>query len=377
MLDVLLTLLILGLSAACATAPSSAEPPAAAGAANAPEVEPFKPPPPVPKKFDWVRLTSGEWLKGDITVMRDDSLEFDSDKLDDLTLDWEDVAEIRSVRTNSVLIDDGDIGTPYTGTLHIVDGAVVVGSGEEERRFERKELLAIVPGEMSERNFWSGRVSVGVSGRSGNVNQLDVGTDAELRRRTVASEFSTVYHGTYGKVDGDKTADNQRVTTRYDLFLGSDWFLTPAFVEYYRDALKNIDYEITPGVQIGYHVVDRKDLEWNVTGGGGYRYTRFDSVEEDDDDTDTTAALTVGTALDWDVTKDIEFHVDYSLHMGVPETGNTNHHAFLSLSIDLAKDLDLDLSLIWDRVGQPARESDGDLPERNDYRYSVGLGWEF
>jgi hypothetical protein len=29
--------------------------------------------------FDWVRLVSGEWLKGSIEGMRDDTLRFDSD----------------------------------------------------------------------------------------------------------------------------------------------------------------------------------------------------------------------------------------------------------------------------------------------------------
>src|SRR5689334_23338728 len=40
---------------------------------------------------DWVQLTSGEWLKGRIRSMQHRSLDFESDKLKDLTLDWEDV----------------------------------------------------------------------------------------------------------------------------------------------------------------------------------------------------------------------------------------------------------------------------------------------
>ena len=37
---------------------------------------------PSAEKFDWVQLTSNEWLKGEIKGMYKDSLEFDSDKLD-------------------------------------------------------------------------------------------------------------------------------------------------------------------------------------------------------------------------------------------------------------------------------------------------------
>ena len=42
----------------------------------------WEPPPPMPDKFDWVQLKSGEWLKGEIKVMYEDSLEFDSEELE-------------------------------------------------------------------------------------------------------------------------------------------------------------------------------------------------------------------------------------------------------------------------------------------------------
>ena len=44
---------------------------------------------PSAEKYDWLQLTSNEWLKGEIKGMYKDSLEFDSDKLDLLEIDWE------------------------------------------------------------------------------------------------------------------------------------------------------------------------------------------------------------------------------------------------------------------------------------------------
>ena len=38
--------------------------------------------------YDWLRLTSGEWLKGELKRMREDDVEFDSDKLDLVQFDW-------------------------------------------------------------------------------------------------------------------------------------------------------------------------------------------------------------------------------------------------------------------------------------------------
>lgn len=39
-----------------------------------------------PEGFDWIQLTNGEWLKGDLKVLYNDSLEFDSDELDLLSV---------------------------------------------------------------------------------------------------------------------------------------------------------------------------------------------------------------------------------------------------------------------------------------------------
>ncbi len=42
----------------------------------------WQPPPPMPDDFDWVQMTSGEWLKGEIIAMYEESLEFDSNEFD-------------------------------------------------------------------------------------------------------------------------------------------------------------------------------------------------------------------------------------------------------------------------------------------------------
>jgi len=59
-----------------------------------------------PEGYDWIRLTSDEWLKGDIIVLRDDEIEFDSDEMDDQVFDWEDVAEIHSPREHTYVFLD-------------------------------------------------------------------------------------------------------------------------------------------------------------------------------------------------------------------------------------------------------------------------------
>jgi long-subunit fatty acid transport protein len=47
------------------------------------------------------------------------------------------------------------------------------------------------------------------------------------------------------------------------------------------------------------------------------------------------------------------------------------------LSHDLVWNLDLDVSLVWDRNETPRQESDGTRPKRDDFRLTVGFGWDF
>ena len=42
--------------------------------------QPFQPTPPPPDKFDWIQLTSDEWLKGEFIALYDDALEFVSSR---------------------------------------------------------------------------------------------------------------------------------------------------------------------------------------------------------------------------------------------------------------------------------------------------------
>lgn len=44
--------------------------------------------PPEDNKFDWIQLTSDEWLKGDLKALYDYKLEFDSDNLELLTFSF-------------------------------------------------------------------------------------------------------------------------------------------------------------------------------------------------------------------------------------------------------------------------------------------------
>ena len=59
------------------------------------------------------------------------------------------------------------------------------------------------------------------------------------------------------------------------------------------------------------------------------------------------------------------------------EVGETTHHSVSTLSLELTKRFDLDVSFIWDRITNPKVGADGVQPKPDDFRLVVGLGVDF
>jgi len=331
------------------------------------------PPSAPPDKFDWIQLTSDEWLKGDLKVLYDDKLEFDSDELDLLELDWEDVKQVRGHRLHSVRFEG-----PLTviGILRVVDDKVFVTTEDEVLEFDRSHLVSIAQGEPKEINYWSAKISISLDVRGGNSDQTNYSTAANARRRTAGSRFSIDYLGIFNNTEGIETTNSQRISSYYDIFKTRKFYWRPVFGEYFRDPFSNIENSVTVGTGVGYHIIDTSKTEWDITPGLAYQYTQNVSVEAGQDPSNSTPALVVGTVYDTELTKMIDFNARYKFNIVNQESGKYTHHAVAALEIELTDKLDLDLSLVWDRIQDPKPKDDGRVPEQDDFYFFFGIGFE-
>jgi putative salt-induced outer membrane protein YdiY len=325
-------------------------------------------------KFDWIQMTSGEWVKGEIKVMFKDKLEFDSDEFDDLTLDWGDIRQIRSSQIMNVGFDDR---TSATGILK-VDGDKVTVVGEDEvRETTKNEVLSITAGAPKEINFWSMKLFFGLIVRSGNSDVREVNTQATFKRQTIRNRIVLDFVGNYNVTDGVDISDNQRAAASWDHFINRRFFINPVFGEYFRDPFSNIAAKYTVGTGAGYQLLDSKKVDWDVSGGPAYQETRYDSVVEGENESETTPAFVINTNADWDITKWLEFDGQYRLQLVNEVSGTYNHHMVASFETDITSLIDFDVSFIWDRIEDPRADSDGIVPEQDDFRTTVGLTFEF
>lgn len=327
---------------------------------------------PVATDFDWVRLPSDEWLKGDVKAMYDNELEFDSDELGVVMLDWKDIKELRTAEILQVRANGDRIAT---GQVVLQDGELnILGTGTT---FAQGEIISITAGEPKERNFWAARVSAGATVREGNSDQRDFYARASATRRTVKNRVRLDYLANYAQTNDVEITNNHRATFSWDRFLTDRFFLRPVFGEYFRDPFQNVAHRIWVGTGFGWQLIDSGDESWDVFAGPAYQATWFDAVEPGEDDSVGSAALVLGTFYERELTDWIDFKYEYGFQLTSSDAGRYNHHMMGGLQIELTDSLDLDFSVIWDRIQEPQRDADGVQPERDDWRYVVGLGWEF
>ena len=342
---------------------------------------------PPPDEFDWIQLTSGEWLKGELKDLYNDQVEFDSDKLDDTNFDMRDVKQIRGHGIKGVRLQDSDTaGTskpdapePFTvyGELVVTEDKVIVTSAGVRQEYDRSDLINIVSGKDRESQFWSAKVSIGLNFTRGNTNEDDLSTSVDVRRRTSATRFVLNYLGNYSRTSGVDTAENNRLNAYYDIFKTRKYYSRPVFGEYFRDPFQNIDGRYTVGTGLGYHIINTAKTEWDATAGVAYQGTQFASVEPGQDLDISTPVLAISTLYETGLTRKIDFSFNYSFNIVNEESGSYTHHLITTLETELTSWLDFDISFVWDRVKNPTASADGTVPEPDDYRLTFSLGVDY
>lgn len=324
-------------------------------------------------EFDWVQLSSGEWLKGSIERMRDDVLEFDSDELDMQKIDWEDVAIIRSPNVHTYVFDDRD---DVSGKAVITADEVIIETQTGIEKFAREELMSIVAGKPRERNWWSSNLRFGISATAGNSEAVTYNAFLGIYREDQLTRLRLEYDGSVGKANGERNVNRHLGTAGLNVFLSPRWYITPFLAQFLSDQFQNIQFRATPAAGFGYHIIDKSDFEWDVESGVGYQYLNWRSVEAGEENPESDGFVMFRTLGSWDITGDIDWFFDWRTNLVFTNIGNTNHVGSTGMSIEVNDILDINMTFLYLRTEDPARREDGTKPEKNDYQLVFGIGLE-
>ncbi len=230
----------------------------------------FIPGPSGDEGYDWIGIVSGEWLKGEFETLNKGGVEFDSDELDNLTFDWEDVHELRGGRPFTLLFTDR---STQTGVPYITRTTVYLTNHAGQYEYPRSRLMRMIPGRPEDRAFWSGAVGLSSAVRAGNTDQTDSGLHANLRRRTAGNRTTLGLDVLISTIDDKESANNRSFAGRDDIYVSPKFFFTPLAVDLFRDDFQNISIRATPSAGVGYTFVDEL-----IDAASGQDRTRFESA---------------------------------------------------------------------------------------------------
>jgi len=149
---------------------------------------------------------------------------------------------------------------------------------------------------------WSGEGSLGASVSSGNTSEWSASASLDIQRKGPRWKHNFGFDIDLKQSEGDRTAEqwSTQYRARRDIS-HSPWFAF-ASIHYEHDRLQGIERRFTETVGAGYQLIDRDELELELSSGPALRQTRFyDQADEN------RIAAFIGTELKWEITDTLTF----------------------------------------------------------------------
>ena len=86
------------------------------------------------------------------------------------------------------------------------------------------------------------------------------------------------YEAMFARTDGDQSVNRHLGEFMFNVFLGSRWWITPAFGQLFNDRFQNIRFRATPAAGAGVHIFDMPNAKWDFQTGLGYQFLNYKDV---------------------------------------------------------------------------------------------------
>ncbi len=139
-----------------------------------------------------------------------------------------------------------------------------------------KEVKAVEERLASFTDPWSGRITAGLNGASGNAQRLLFNGRAEARRETKRDRLMLFAEGTMQEQNKVLTEKEIRLGANIEHDIGGNWYAF-ARQELEKDKFENIDLRSQTLGGIGYFAIRKPTHEWKLRSGLGYQFEAFEN----------------------------------------------------------------------------------------------------
>lgn len=321
---------------------------------------------------DRLVLRTGAALEGEIKSAKRGEISFDTEELDVVSVDLDDVALLASPSRFEVTLDNG---TFFLGTLVEADTGQVTVVGEAGSI--TVDLGAIVSILSIGRGFWArtnGFVDVGAnvaqanslsSFRAGGLFAyrgpkwgFSVGSDAYWQRQEATDDAGETF---------EQTTNRATVNTTGSRFLGTRWAVQASGDVEHNEEL-DLDSRVQFGLQGLYDFIENQAVEWRA--GAGVVNNTENYVDEP---TTTSAEIIAGSSLDIFDMGDIDLYTSVVTFTNLRDTGRFRVNIDGRISWEIISDFFIGFTVVERLDNRPPVEG----AKKRDFQYGLTLGWSW
>ncbi|MHC4714065.1 MAG: DUF481 domain-containing protein [Planctomycetota bacterium] len=229
---------------------------------------------------DKVVMKNGDTVSGKILEVKGGELKIEAEHMGTLSIDFDEVSSFSA---------DGPLGVELTGGTRVVgavdwarDGSASIRAEPGTIEFAAADLISVGPPKIPDpdRPRWHGSVEIGISGESGNSEELDGNLVFKTTRETEDLLLETYASAEYSREDGETTTDRQRFGGRLESMFARTHFWYGA-LDLERDDFKEINLRTVLTGGVGNYWWREGVNFWKTSIGAGVASDTFSNDQSD------------------------------------------------------------------------------------------------
>jgi len=313
---------------------------------------------------DEVQFKNGDRLTGKIGEVGGGKLVIETEVAGKVSVDLAKVKTFASTRPVEIRMKDGT-----------VINAPVAAAGDGQVAPAGRPAISL--GDVKALNppwrKWAGTLTAGGILTRGNSSTESINVTALVERR---DEFDRITLGgsyLYGRERAPGTGVRNTTTDAWNASAKYDYFVSPKLYAYglgkvERDRIAKLDLRVSPDVGMGYQWVERPDLKFATEAGVGWVYENYAEAE----DQDHFVARFAVYRLEKKLADAITLTQTLEYLPSVEDLTDFNVNATTGMRVTLTQTMFTQFLLEWKHDATPAPGA-----QKNDLRYTVGVGWAF
>lgn len=317
---------------------------------------------------DVVVFTNGDRLTGEVKLLERGKLRFKTAATDTISIEWDDVASLKSDQNIQVETESGDRFLGHLGAASS-EGKVLVETTTGAVQLDVDRIVLMHPIEKKGIARFDGDITAGFNFAKANaVRQAHFGLDLEARTETRIFSLN-MYSVTSDSAD-NSSSQRHSADISYQRLLADRW-LIGAVLRLERNDELQLDLRTSLGVGGGRNILQTNSSTVSLI--GGLQVSR-ENVSGNVLDEDTLEAF---ATLNWDWfrydTPELDFSTELQIIPNLTDSGRVRAELDISMKWEIVEDL------FWELAFYDSFDSDPVVlgAEENDYGLVASLGWEF